>query len=562
MGITSSQHAEMDISAFLNLYVYQDEQMSGYAGMTISEIAQNSARLKDNSTFMNILNENPSWGNIVLKSQSSVEGKVSMGELVACAFEDPNTGTVYVAYRGTGDGKWVDNGVGMANENSLMQRRAEEYFDSVIEDCGLEDYSGRIVVTGHSKGGNSAQYVTLSSKYGHLVNNCYSMNGQGFSEEAIERFKELYGEDYYNDQVQKMYGINGDNDYVSPLGITTIPQKNIYYVETTAGDGPGPWHQLEGFFYDGDDSDKFGKINFKYENGEIVSADRGPISIISSELSANMMILNEEDLEDCTVTIMTLLEKIMGDSYTGENNPYGTGDVAGATYEEIFGFIAVGVPVILDTVANSDEAKKLIAELLSGYIEKIWESEGGKLKIAGGVAVLALLTPLITHVLIPAGLAIWFGSYVVELINDLADRIKEIKEKLAEFCKKVCESIENFVESIVEWCNKNFNAGYKYASANPGILVDTYKLRSYAGRLDTVNRRVSNVDRRLDSLYYKVCDLEDLIGTAKALWNLMQADILTSYSLRLKGCSLYLDDTADEFEKAEKNIVSQRIQVG
>jgi len=38
------------------------------------------------------------------------------------------------------------------------------------------------------------------------------MDGEGFSPEAIAYFKMIYGEDFYEGQLQKMYAVCGDNE--------------------------------------------------------------------------------------------------------------------------------------------------------------------------------------------------------------------------------------------------------------------------------------------------------------------------------------------------------------
>jgi len=76
------------------------------------------------------------------------------------------------------------------------------------------------------------------------------------------------------------------------------------------------------------------------------------------------------------------------------------------------------------------------------------------------------------------------------------------------------------------------------------IVVNTYTLRQYANRLDAVNRRIVNLDKRLDLLYNKV----GLLG----LFNLIQADILTGYSYRLSRCQNYLNQTASDFDGVER----------
>ena len=69
-----------------------------------------------------------------------------------------------MAYRGTGDGEWPDNGIGMTCASSAQQDSALSYFEEVVE--AMEINGGqRLVVTGHSKGGNKAQFVTMESRY-------------------------------------------------------------------------------------------------------------------------------------------------------------------------------------------------------------------------------------------------------------------------------------------------------------------------------------------------------------------------------------------------------------
>lgn len=81
------------------------------------------------------------------------------------------------------------------------------------------------------------------------------------------------------------------------------------------------------------------------------------------------------------------------------------------------------------------------------------------------------------------------------------------------------------------------------------IIVDTYKLERYAQRIAAVNSRITRLDRRLDSLYWRV--------GLQGLWNLMQADALTCYSWRLVRCQSYLQQTALDFEGTERLILGE-----
>lgn len=81
------------------------------------------------------------------------------------------------------------------------------------------------------------------------------------------------------------------------------------------------------------------------------------------------------------------------------------------------------------------------------------------------------------------------------------------------------------------------------------IIVDTYKLNQYTQRLSAVNSRINRLDRRMDSLYTRV----GLLG----LWDLMRADALTSYSGRLVQCQAYLQQTARDFERTERELQNE-----
>ena len=97
-----------------------------------------------------------------------------------------------MVYRGTADGEWFDNGLGMTSESTLQQERALAYFEEVVEREQISP-GDRLIVSGHSKGGNKAQFVTMNTKYDGLLDACYSIDGQGFSEEAMLSFYRKWG---------------------------------------------------------------------------------------------------------------------------------------------------------------------------------------------------------------------------------------------------------------------------------------------------------------------------------------------------------------------------------
>lgn len=121
----------------------------------------------------------------------------------AICFTDPNDpDSAVVAFKGTtGQKEWWDNGSGFGLSDTEKQKEALEYIENL-------PYNS-ITVTGHSKGGNKAQYVTVLSD---KVDRCISMDGQGFSQEFLDR--------YYAEIEKKGGSITNyylDGDFVSIL---------------------------------------------------------------------------------------------------------------------------------------------------------------------------------------------------------------------------------------------------------------------------------------------------------------------------------------------------------
>ena len=113
-----------------------------------------------------------------------------------------------VAFKGTQSSKeWVDNFHGADTINSPQQKNALEWYQDTYRDNHLDQYS--VTVTGHSKGGNKAKYITILDD---TVDRCISFDGQGFSDE-------FYTE--YADQIAahqgKITNINAEYDFVNIL---------------------------------------------------------------------------------------------------------------------------------------------------------------------------------------------------------------------------------------------------------------------------------------------------------------------------------------------------------
>lgn len=177
----------------------------------------------DTKEWIMILNQikvKPNLRNLRIKNVNSYNN----GMEYACFLSEEGNATVI--FRGTATTKeWNDNGKGAYEYDTLEQIEALKYINSL-------EYSD-ITVTGHSKGGNKAQYVSIFSP---KVSKCVSINGQGFSKEFISRYEEEISKNK-----EKIISINAKYDYVNCL-FNSISEKNIY-IKTEIQINPFDYHK-------------------------------------------------------------------------------------------------------------------------------------------------------------------------------------------------------------------------------------------------------------------------------------------------------------------------------
>lgn len=148
-------------------------------------------------------------------------------------FADPSSPKdLIVAFQGTtGGDEWADNVEGLDEADTERQKAALDFIENLD--------SENITVVGHSKGGNKAQYVAITSD---KVKYCVSMDGQGFSQEFLDKY---WAEIERNANKIKSYSVS--NDYVNIL-MFPIPGVDPIYCQ--GGNEPGlKNHSASSFFH-------------------------------------------------------------------------------------------------------------------------------------------------------------------------------------------------------------------------------------------------------------------------------------------------------------------------
>ncbi len=191
--------------------------INGSAGMSADDLRVN--KIVD-TMLANGLNEKDLSGGITaeqayailneIKSDSKLCGlKISSslntdGVRASCFVDDHGNATV--AFRGTGGTyeAWNDNLLGEYLEDTPCQRCAADFINNA---CAGYD---NITVTGHSKGGNMAQYCTVV--LGDKIDRCVSYDGQGFNNDFLDKYS-----NEISDATGKITSISCNKDYVNIL---------------------------------------------------------------------------------------------------------------------------------------------------------------------------------------------------------------------------------------------------------------------------------------------------------------------------------------------------------
>lgn len=310
--------------------------MMYYSGATettkVSEIAENmidDARAGKASEFSggfesnlenvekigNAILEDPELSNLYIRDSIDTDG------VRASCFVD-ESGEATIAIRGTGGTyhAWTDNfqGGGYQSDTTdqivlanFVNRQAEKFSD--------------ITITGHSKGGNLAQYATVVC--GDEIDRCISFDGQGFGDEFLRKYeneiKENAGKiksvcasgDYVN---ILLFSIAGETAYLETNNEGFVNNHSSYYLwESNSG-------QLkDGEFYKTVEQSVVSKGLDVIADNLVMLLDRGgPISemLIINTIGATVaMLLTGDDTQKNFENVFNHLVDIVQDAMKNDN---------------------------------------------------------------------------------------------------------------------------------------------------------------------------------------------------------------------------------------------------
>lgn len=295
----------------------------------------------------------------------------------AQSFQDPDDQTKgVVIFKGTADAyEWDDDVRGLNLSDTPSQINARNYIQGLPFDS--------ITVAGHSKGGNKAQYVTIVCD---KVDYCVSMDGQGFSQEFMNKYWAEIGE-----KGDKIKNYSLDADYVHILLFPVPGAEQIYIASDPNDRGLKNHSPSELLTYEID------------ENGNLCVkiVDGNPwLEIVSNELPA--------------ITYLRQLTYFVINTGTYEQKQQLAeliGPVLAVVMCGYFEYEGVGYTAdnILDYIASKSEAIAILIAFLTKYI-KVYKLDGEKvngvleafgmfLNFKGGKELLNILSEVVRFVL-------------------------------------------------------------------------------------------------------------------------------------------------------------------
>lgn len=384
MDLTDNQLGMIEQLTYLNKDVAAAAGISGFngikdghSGMTIEQILAcfNEEALQkleqQTGEIDGACASGSEWASIIRYLKSSDLNQLvltdtmvnSNGTTLALCFADPdNTSEAVVAFKGTSGGdEWVDNVEGLNVSDTECQKEALDFIESLPYDS--------ISVTGHSKGGNKAMYVAITSD---KVVCCVAYDGQGFSQEFVDKYWaeiEARGSNITN------YSLS--TDYVHAL-LFPVPNSNPVYCDGYGVENIKQHHSPNSFFV----TDENGNLILD-ENGNpqiVIICEDESIQMLHDFTSFVINNANDADKVEIVAFVSQLLAMVFGG---GEMDTQAIIDFALDNTDKLALIIAYLVKYMEVNDLSSEDIDKLLAVLGLDSLDELFTVNIKGIEIVG-----------------------------------------------------------------------------------------------------------------------------------------------------------------------------------
>lgn len=321
--------------------------LRGYTEEKLTEMDSSGTSDADYAAIIRYMKESEKITRLVLDGTMTHED----GTVLAYCFaflDNPND--ALVAFRGTTKKEWGDDIEGLTFVDTPRQIDAKRYIDGLPRK--------NITVTGHSKGGNKAMYVTVLCD---KIIRCVSMDGQGFSLEFLEHYAPEISE---RAGIIKNYSVK--TDFVHVL-LFQLPASQQIYCEgyRTGRPNNAASHHAGYSFFDirngrlaesGNGGHTL--IKTKDENGNDITED--PSVVMLHDLTVYLMnVASFEDKEKVVRLVATAADMVMAKG-SGKKEMIGYF----ADYQDVLAILLAYLVKFMETYGLSSKDIDALLEML------------------------------------------------------------------------------------------------------------------------------------------------------------------------------------------------------
>lgn len=487
---------------------------------------EGSKEFRDNYFVLrDAVERDPYLAGLIIQNQTDHMDK-PFYDVHASTFVSPDGKDVFVAFRGTGDGRWINNAEGMSSTGSYVQLAAVDYFEFIFKENGWGDGTN-LTLTGHSMGGNLAQYITMTSEHREYVDRCLSIDGPQHSPEAIAAISQLPD---YETQRDKIWNISGENDPVNQLGKRIVKPEHEFYIDQS--DVEPSYNGLNIFDY-------HIILSLLDENGKVKGRvdEPGEVGKLSRRVSDIIMEMPPDERRDVMTGVMEIVEVIIG------NVDIST---AQADNEILNGLDVLLSTIVLDRISPDGITSEQLCEIImKHYNKKDFYKDIGR---TSAVLMVCFSCPI-------PGLA----PIIIKRLEELERKFKDsldmegwegiiVLDRVKDAVSKLVELIKEVINDLKEWYQRTFKRGYNLALGHPELYIDTAAFENYGKRLEALYNKIRDVEDLLDNVYWwSSLSLPELNAVGNA--------VRRTGSLRtIKRCASYFSKTAKEFDQAENEL--------
>ena len=470
---------------------------------------------------------------------------------ITVSFNDPENTSV-ISFRGTDSTEigWAEDFEMAFEDETDAQRLSAEY----LADYAENNPNTQIILTGHSKGGNDAIYAYLASEktVREQVKHVYNFDGPGVSEKVAAHYAQAYGElggkmDSYLPQ-----------DSVIGLLLKDHPGK-VHFVESdgiSSQTDPGIFAEHDAFSW---------KIT---ENGNFKEVEQSDISkFINEVLDEALVCLSDEDKEVFVKALGNLgLYAILG----GEEDigVIASRLVVGIANLKLLspeGKIRLLKTIATLAVAFGWNAGEVAADIVVDKAGELWEDAKEK---AGELweAAKDKAEELYDKVTLAADAA---KKKVSEFYTQAAKAAQNAAKGILAFSQQLMDAIDVVKKDFIAYVKNNtFSKGSSKSYSTDNLNVSVTVLRQVVTNLESAQRKIYNLDWKLDSLRSKlyaweVCDqakvaeMDYTMTGSNIVQNLAEHSLNEGYDWELSACIRYLNTVITKLEQNEDGLVAK-----